>query len=408
MPSPAPFSHHVLSHGLNVVAAPDPLAHTAAVGFFVKTGSRDEPTPLMGVSHFLEHMMFKGTARRSAEDVNREFDEIGANYNAFTSQENTVYYAQVLPEFTARAVDLLADMMRPALREDDFNMEKNVILEEIGMYQDRPQWRLQDTILETFCAGHPLGHRVLGTQESVGSLRVDQMRSYFEKRYSPDNIVFAAAGKIDLPALLQSLTALTRSWQPSGSTRQYDPLTPKVQSCAMADPKLSRHYLAVMLPGPSAQDPQRFAARILADILGDAEGSRLYWALADPGLADEADLSHFEQDRFGCYLGFASCDPDRGAQVEFLFLDTLANAAGTLTADEVERARNKIATDLTLNGESPLGHMRNLGSHWIYLQQYLSLEEELEKLLAVRLEDVQSLAAQLRSAPRTIARLGPR
>src|SRR5690606_29036790 len=110
---------------------------------------------VMGVSHFLEHMMFKGTARRTADDVNREFDELGANYNAYTSHESTVYYAQVLPEFLPRAVDLIGDMLRPALRQEDFDIEKNVILEEIGMYEDRPDWRLHDVLLEKHFDDHP-------------------------------------------------------------------------------------------------------------------------------------------------------------------------------------------------------------------------------------------------------------
>ena len=161
------FQKHTLPNGLTVLAEVAPEAHTAAVGFFVKAGARDETGELMGVSHFLEHMMFKGTARRTADDVNREFDEIGADYNAFTSHEQTVYYAHVLPEFLPRAVDLLGDMLRPALRTDDFDMEKNVILEEIGMYDDRPEWVLQDRLLEEYFRGHPLGYRVLRTRAST-------------------------------------------------------------------------------------------------------------------------------------------------------------------------------------------------------------------------------------------------
>src|SRR5437764_1125000 len=135
------FLHHVLANGLNVIAEATPSARSVAVGFFVKTGSRDEEdSALAGVSHFLEHMVFKGTPRRSSLDVNREFDAIGANYNAFTSEENTVFYAAVLPEYLPRVTDILADILRPSLRDDDFDMEKNVIIEEIGMYDDQPGW----------------------------------------------------------------------------------------------------------------------------------------------------------------------------------------------------------------------------------------------------------------------------
>src|SRR5690606_38952834 len=139
------FQHATLPNGLTVIAEVDPEAHTAAAGFFVKTGARDEASPLMGVSHFLEHMMFKGTDQRSAEELNRQFDLIGARNNAYTTSELTCFYASVLPERllgAGGAVDLLADMMRPALREEDFDTEKKVILEEIAMYEDNPFWVL--------------------------------------------------------------------------------------------------------------------------------------------------------------------------------------------------------------------------------------------------------------------------
>src|SRR6059058_3107450 len=133
-----PFHHHVLPNGLTIIGETSPSARSAAVGFFVRTGARDEGPDVSGVTHFLEHMVFKGTERRTALDVNRDFDRIGADYNAFTSEENTVFHAALLPEYLPQAVDILADILRPSLRADDFDMEKNVILEEIGMYDDMP------------------------------------------------------------------------------------------------------------------------------------------------------------------------------------------------------------------------------------------------------------------------------
>ncbi len=135
-----PFHSQTLPNGLQIIAETSPSARSMAIGFFVRTGSRDETAEVSGVSHFLEHMVFKGTPRRSALDVNREFDRIGAHYNAFTSEENTVFYAAILPEYVAQAVDVLSDILRPSLRGDDFDMEKNVIIEEIGMYEDQPMW----------------------------------------------------------------------------------------------------------------------------------------------------------------------------------------------------------------------------------------------------------------------------
>lgn len=404
---PVQFHKHVLSNGLTLVAECNADAHTAAVGFFVKTGARDEEGRFMGVSHFLEHMMFKGTQRRTAADVNREFDEIGANYNAYTSHENTVYHAQVLPEHLPQVVDLLGDMMRPSLRSEDFDMEKNVILEEIGMYDDRPQWRLHDTLMEKHFDGSTLGFRVLGTAESVSALAVNQMQSYFQRRYSPDNITVAAAGRIEFDRLVADIEKIAGHWQPSGATRDYGKLSLAERQLSLTDDKLNRHYLAMMCSAPSSQDGQRYTARVLADVLGDAEGSRLYWALVDKGLADEADFSYFPQDRVGSFVAFCSCDPDRAQDVERILLQTLDEESSGIDPAEVERAKNKLATAATLQDENPGGRMRSLGMQWMYLNRYLSLADELEHLMAVTIDDVRAMISQTGFRPRTIARLGP-
>src|SRR5438046_9222444 len=138
------FHERKLPNGLQIIGETSPSARSAALGFFVRTGSRDETPEVSGVTHFLEHMVFKGTPRRTYLDVNRDFDRIGADYNAFTSEENTVFHAAVLPEYLPAAVDILADILQPSLRDDDFNMEKNVIIEEIGMYEDQPNWSAYD------------------------------------------------------------------------------------------------------------------------------------------------------------------------------------------------------------------------------------------------------------------------
>ncbi len=406
---PITFQRHTLPNGLTILAEIDPDAHTAALGFFVRAGARDEVPAVMGVSHFLEHMMFKGTPRRSADDVNREFDEIGADYNAFTSHEQTVYYAHVLPEFLPRVVDLLADMLRPSLRPDDFDMEKKVILEEIGMYDDRPEWRLQDRLLEEHFGDHPLGYRVLGTSDTVSALTPEQMRSYFQGRYSPDNIVVAAAGKVDFDQLCRDLEARCGQWEAAHVTREHGTAEPDGKRLVIEDPRISRTYLAFLTPGPSAQDDHRYAAKVLSDILGDADGSRLYWALIDPGLADEADFSSMPQDRSGAFLGYATCDPARADDVEDALLATIDAAVRDqpITADEVERAVNKLATLATLQGERPSGRMHGLGSRWLYHGRYRSLEAELAALQAVTPGDVASLLSTFPLSPKTILRQQP-
>lgn len=411
---PIAFKQHTLSNGLTVLAEVNDDAHTAAVGFFVKTGARDEAPELMGVSHFLEHMMFKGTERRTAEDVNREFDEIGANYNAYTSHEQTVYYAHVLPEVLPHAVDLFTDMLRPALRNDDFDTEKQVILEEIGMYDDRPEWRLQDCLLEEHYGldsggTHGLGYRVLGTADTVTALTADQMRSYFDQRYSPDNLVVSAAGRLDFDKLCADLETRCGSWSPTDASRVYCDPTETEKRIGLNQANVSRHYWAMLCPGPSAQDELRYPAKVLSDILGDSDGSRLYWSLVHPGLADEADFSFWPHDQSGAFMAYASCDPGRAEAVEAKLLGVLDSVAASpdLKADEAERAVNKLVTRATLQGERPAGRMQALGAKWLMHERYVSLDEELDRLLAVTVDDMHGVLGSFTFSPRTIVTLGP-
>ena len=208
------FLRHTLPNGLEIIAECNGLAYSTALGFFVNSGSRDENDATGGVSHFLEHMVFKGTPTRSADDVNREFDEMGAHYNAFTNEENTVFYAAVLPEHQDWAGELLADILRPSLREDDFETERKVILEEIQMYEDQPPFGADDKGRAMYFGSHPLGRSVLGTAESIGGLSSEAMGDYFRRRYSPGNIVLAAAGRIDFDGLVSCVEGRCGQWTP--------------------------------------------------------------------------------------------------------------------------------------------------------------------------------------------------
>src|SRR4051794_34772833 len=188
------FHQHVLSNGLTIIGEISPSARSAAVGFFVKTGSRDETVAECGVSHFLEHMVFKGPPPRPALEVNYAVDPIRASDHAFTSEENTAFYAAILPEYLPQAVDILADILRPSLRGEDFDMEKKVIIEEIKMYDDQPMWCAYDNAKKAFFADHPLGNSILGTAASITALPREQMQAYYDRRYMAPNITVAVAG----------------------------------------------------------------------------------------------------------------------------------------------------------------------------------------------------------------------
>lgn len=401
------FKQHTLENGLTIIAEPDPNAHSAAVGFFVKTGARDEPTPLMGVSHFLEHMMFKGTSNRSAAQLNQAFDDIGARNNAYTSHEVTCFYAHVLPEFADTVTELLGDMIRPALRQEDFDTEKGVILEEIAMYKDNPFWVLYEDLAEKHFAGHALGHRVLGTNDTIKSLGRDQMQGYFDERYSADNTVVSLAGNIDFDRACGLVEKLCGSWQRTGVTRDNTAPGTKDQRVELSDDKFGRAYMLMLSPGPSAQDNRRYAATILTQILGAADNSRLHWALIENGLAEEAQAAFEAHDGVGEYYIYASGDPDRIEEIERVVDKEIKGVLSTLTQDDLDRLSGKFATSFTIGAERPADRMQRLGRQWTLLGEYRTLDEELERIRAVTLDDLREVYEAFPFSPRTVGVLRP-
>jgi predicted Zn-dependent peptidase len=389
------FDQITLANGLHIVGERNPGARSMAAGYFARTGSRDETPEVSGVSHFLEHMMFKGSDRRSAEEVNREFDEIGAQYNAFTSEENTVYYGAVLPEFQSRVIDLLTDLMRPALREEDFAMEKNVILEEIALYQDRPRFTLMDLAREAYFRGHPLGNRVLGTTESISALQRDQMAAYFEQRYAANNLSFVLAGNYDWDAAVEQVRKLAQDWKPADASRTISEPQPEPTVKLERTEKFNRAHLAFVSPGLSAQDPRRYAADIVAEILGAGEGSRLYWALVDPGLAETALIYHSEEDGAGAYYTYVSCSPERAQEVADIVRGVWRTAmAEGVTQEEFDRAQRKLAAGLTIRGETPFGRLMQVGFDWQYRHALETIDQTIDTFLAVKLEDANAILAE--------------
>jgi predicted Zn-dependent peptidase len=404
---PLPFRSATLENGLSIIGEVDARAHTAAIGFFVKTGARDETAAEMGVSHFLEHMMFKGTDRRPAAQVDRDFDDIGAQHNAFTTSEMTAFWARCLPEHLPRAEEILADIMRPAIRPADFDDEKKVILEEIAMYHDNPFWELYERAMEEYYGQHPLAHRVLGTEETIGALRRESMIRYFEERYSADNTVVALAGRIDFDAMVERVRGHCGSWRRSGATRRHRDHSPRPRSFTIDSAMAVNHYLLMLAPAPAIDDDRRYAASLLMQVLGDVDGSRLYWALVDTGLADEAQAHYDGRDGLGEYLIHCTCAPDRAETVEAIATEEIEKLVESLTDDDLLRVCSRAATSATLHGELPSGRMRRLGRVWTYTGRHLSLEDELERLRAVTLDEMRSVASEFAPRPVVVGRLHP-
>lgn len=385
------YREAVLDNGIRVVGEIAPGAHSAAVGFFVRTGARDEHTPVMGVSHYLEHMMFKGTEDLTAEAINRGFDDLGASNNAFTSREMTCFYAHTLPEGMDKATDLIARMMRPALRLADFETEKQVILEEIAMYADNPFWVLYEEAIARRYNHARLGHRVLGTKESIAALTRDQMDAYFTERYAPDATVVSVAGAVDFERCLGLVQERCAGWTPSGAQRDHALPVRATGRFDLTDEKVSRGYLIGVADAPGVEDPRRHAASLLAQVLGGEDNSRLHWALIETGLAEEAQAAYDGMDRHGEFFVYASGDPDKMDDIEEVVRKEIIALKDSIEEDDLTKLRAKALTALTVASERPSGRMMRLGRLWTMLGRYITLEEELEKLSGVTVNDLRAV-----------------
>lgn len=402
------FREHTLDNGLEIVAECNDQAYSTALGFFVKTGARDETDAIAGVSHFLEHMAFKGTPTRTADDVNREFDAMGADYNAFTAEEGTVYYAAVLPECQDRAVALLGDILRPTLPPADFDSEKQVILEEIFMHEDHPPFGAEDKCRAAHFGSHPLSRSVLGTVESITGLCVEAMREYLDRRYGPGNIALVGSGRIDFDALVSTAHRCCGSWKPLEADRAAASTDSNADFVAIQRETASQQYAVRMSDGPSAIDPDRYAAALLAMVLGDDGGSRLYWELVDTGLAEHAALGHMDYEDAGLYVLHLSCDPEQAADNLQRILDVLREAeSGEITEEELDQAKSKLSSRVVLSAERPLNRLSAVGAEWVVRREYLSVRDVLDALAAVTPDDVARLLAKFPLSQGTTVTIGP-
>lgn len=402
------FHHTVLDNGLHVIAELNDQARSVACGFFVKAGSRDESSDVAGVSHFLEHMVFKGTPRRDALAVNRDFDRVGAKHNAQTSEEDTFYHVTCLPEYLPASFEVLSDILRPSLREDDFDTEKKVIIEEIRMYLDNPMSVAYDAAKELHFGSHPLGQSILGTVGSIGAMKVGAMRDYFAAKYSPSNVVLAFAGHTSWEEVVGLARKHCGGWSGPATSRQAAP--PKGTGAFRAILREDDQQMTVIGVGdaPPLESDDRYAAQLLATVLGDHTGSHLYWALVDPGHADGAELSYQDYNQAGAFFTFLSCDPE-GAQenlerVVEVYRDVLRDG---VAEEELTQAKNKVLARSVLRSERPMGRLASLGFHWTYRREYLPVADELEAYNRVTVADLRRVLERWPLLPLTVVSVGP-
>jgi predicted Zn-dependent peptidase len=389
------FYQSTLSNGLTIVGEKRQGAVSTALGYFVKTGSRDEKPEVAGVSHFLEHMMFKGTQKRDALKLTFDLAAIGAQANAFTTVESTVYYGAVLPEYLPDLFDILSDMMRSVLDPGEFATEKKVILEEIALYKDRPSYVLFEEAMHQFFLGHSVGNSVLGSVDTISALSVEQMRDYFNRRYNPQNMVLSVAGQFNWEEVLVLAEQHCSSWQGFSVSRDYAHHTPAARRVERTKSGINTSYLSFIAAGPSIQEDDSYSMQVLSTILGDSSGSKMFWQLVDKGLCDTAYMEVDEMDHAGMVYSYASCAPEGLAEVEKIVRGIFANPLD-FSDEDLERAKTKYRTRVVLQGESSMQRMISTGMEWMYEGRHTSLEQELAKYAAV---DRSSIEAALKKYP---------
>lgn len=402
------FRSHCLANGLTILAECNPRNYTAAFGMFVRAGSRDETPAIGGVSHFLEHMVFKGTPNQTAEQVNLHLDEMGSHSNARTSEDSTIYHAVVLPEFQTPMIQLLCDLMRPSLRESDFETEKKVIVEEILMYDDQPPYGGYERVMAEYFGGHPLGQSVLGTVQSVQGLTPESMREYFVRRYSPNNMAIVAAGNVDFDRLVADAERFCGDWPRQEIGRNIHPASPRTGFHMLVKPQSAQQYVLQLSPGPAAEDPLRFAARLVATILGDESGSRLYWSFIDSGRAETAAMGNYEFEGTGLMMTVLCCSPEQTEDnlAELRRVQEKAIRDG-IQQRELDLAKSKIVSEILIASELAENRMFGVGANWLKHRPYLPSDEVAQLFSAVTLDEANQILQQFSLTECTTLSVGP-
>ncbi|MBV9711924.1 MAG: insulinase family protein [Ktedonobacteraceae bacterium] len=385
------FYTHRLNNGLQIVGQPMPDFESVAVSYYVHTGSRDEKDPsIAGVSHFLEHMVFKGTKELDWQEITLAFNKIGAELNAFTSHESTVYYARVLGEYLDRAVELLSDMMYPRLAESDFETEKEVIVNEIARSEDQPYNMAYRRMMQTYFGDHPLGHDVLGSRESIRGMRIEQMRGYWGSRYAANNLILSVAGNFEWDHIVQLAEQHCNNWRQGDSGRDashYEPAHPI--NNIMVDKKLKQQIMILAMPTVDVKDPDYYAAMLGGSILGDTDGSRLYWNVYQRGMAESASAGIWAMEGTGIMLMDANSTPEDAPRVLKMLRAELDNLLDEgVFEDELQRAKDKWISGIVLSSESTFSRMRSLASDWVTEGRLVSVEEEIERVEKITVDDV--------------------
>jgi predicted Zn-dependent peptidase len=412
MTEPDPIRTSRLDSGIRVVTESLPALRSAAIGFWVGTGSRDEPDALAGASHFLEHLLFKGTDRRTAVEIAEEVESVGGDMNAFTAQELTAYYVRVPDQRLELAVDILSDIVwSPSLGPDDVESERQVILEEIRMRDDTPDDLVHDVFASAMFPEHPIGRQVVGSPETITAMDRDAIAEFHNQHYHPSNVVVAAAGNLDHETVVELVEqGLIRDRGERPPREPYDGDPPPIPVAAV-EHDLEQAHIVLGMRALRRDDPDRYAFGVLNQVLGGGMSSRLFQEVREQrGLAYSVysyRAAYEETGALGIYAGTAPERVDELLNVLDAQIDRILADRG-VTDRELDAAKGHIIGSLALSLESSASRMHRLGRNELLLGEVPSLDELVAECEAVTADDVGRVVERvMRDSHRTLAAVGP-
>jgi predicted Zn-dependent peptidase len=394
------FSRTTLDSGATIVTERMEEVRSVTVGFWFDVGARDEPDNLAGTSHFLEHLLFKGTPTRSAKQIADAFDHVGGDVNAFTGKEYTCYYSRVLDDDLPMALDVLSDMIRNStIDPTELESERKVILEEIAMHEDAPDELVHDLFYRCMWDGHPLGRPVLGFNDTVGKVTRDQVSGYWQERYAPSNLVVAAAGHIDHDHLVGEVQRLFGESSGRRTLRSGSVPNPSGGVRVFKRPTEQAHIVTGTV-GIHRSHEDRHALTVLDTIVGGGMSSRLFQEVREKrGLAYSVYSYRSLFADTGSFAIYAGTTPQNADTVLDIFRTEVASIVSDgITEAELARAKGHVKGSLVLSGEDPGSRMNRLGRQQLTNGEILSIDELIEKFERLDMDDIQRVIAEVLGA----------
>ncbi|NPV58967.1 MAG: insulinase family protein [Actinobacteria bacterium] len=405
------FQRTDLECGIRVLTERMPSLRSVTTGFWVGVGSRDEPLELSGISHFIEHLLFKGTSRRTARRIAEEFDAMGGELNAFSAKEYTCFYSKVLDERLDDAIEVMTDMLfHSLLRQQDVDAERRVILEEIAMHEDSPDDIIHDLFVSALWETHPLGQSVLGSQNVIRTLGSEEIAEYYRSHYIPRNIVVAAAGSVDHARMVELVSRLVDCDAGEGNAARHS-FVPEIRPHTVVyDRQTEQAHVVLGTQGLPRQHPSRFALAVLDNILGGGMSSRLFQKIREErALAYSVFSYHSMYVETGLVAVYAGTSPENVSAVLELIKEEIARITEKgVSEEELSRSKDHIKGSLVLSLEDSGSRMTRLGKAEICGGDIFGLDELLNRIDAVTAEDVWKLAKDLFGERKLVATvIGP-